>query len=115
MPAKASMSAGLRFSSRAVSAAGRPLSAISAFIFAVGAASTIADDAISAAPASNRFVYFIFPLPFFVGVSLAHIRWAEEGPKNQNQAPRALPFKQAPPGGITAPAWRHGLPASSSR
>src|SRR5205823_5636575 len=66
MPAKASISAGLRFSSRAVSAAGRSLSATAAFIFAVGAAAnTMTPDASKAAPAISRVVRFMIHSPKF--------------------------------------------------
>src|SRR4051812_46116474 len=61
MPAKASMSAGLRFSSRAVSADGRALSATAAFILADGAAITAVDIRM-ALPARNR-IFFIPTLP----------------------------------------------------
>src|SRR6201996_8812513 len=61
MPAKASISAGLRFSSRAVSAAGRPASATAAFICAVGAAA-IAIVEIRMALLARRKNFFIVPL-----------------------------------------------------
>src|SRR3954462_2260651 len=54
MPAKASISAGLRFSSRLLSSAGRPASATAAFIFAVGAAAIATVDIRMALPARSK-------------------------------------------------------------